>query len=58
MSRRPTQHEYREAVNLHRWLEIRGIDHFHVPNETGGNPARGAMNKRMGVKKGDRKSVV
>lgn len=52
MNKRPVHREYKEAVKLHRWLEVRGIEHFHVPNETGGNAARGAMNKRMGVKKG------
>lgn len=52
MNKRPVHREYKEAVKLHRWLEVRGIEHFHVPNETGGNPARGAMNKRMGVSSG------
>lgn len=46
------QAEYNEAVRLHRWLEIRDIRHFHVPNETGGNAWRGSANKRMGVSAG------
>lgn len=44
--------EYQESVAFHQWLTIKKIPHFHVPNETGGNQARGAMNKRMGVSKG------
>ena len=52
MNKRPVHREYKEAVKLHRWLEVRSIDHFHVPNETGGNRSRGAMNKRMGVSAG------
>lgn len=46
------QAEYNEAVRLHKWLEVRGIKHFHVPNETGGNAWRGSSNKRMGVSAG------
>ena len=44
--------EYNEAVKLHRWLEARGIRHFHVPNETGGNAWRGSSNRAMGVSAG------
>lgn len=48
----PIPSEYKEAETFHNWLERRHIDHFHVPNETGGNPARGAMNKKIGVQSG------
>lgn len=41
--------EYPEACAFHEYLEVRKIRHFHCPNETGGNPRRGAMNKRIGV---------
>ena len=44
--------EYRESVAFSNWLTTMGIRHFHVPNETGGNAARGVMNRRMGVQKG------
>lgn len=48
----PVASEYQEAVAFHQWLQGQRIDHFHVPNETGGHGARGAMNKRMGVSAG------
>lgn len=52
MTKQPIPSEYVEACEFHNWLVGQGIDHFHTPNETGGNQARGAMNKRIGVSSG------
>ena len=50
--RKPIHREYNEGVKLHQFLKYRDIAHAHVPNETGGNFARGSMNKNLGVSAG------
>lgn len=47
-----THNEYNESVKLHRWLEVRGIKHFHCPNENYGNTWASVSGARMGVSKG------